>query len=39
MRPYRFYLPLEGTYDAGPYTLKLNDQVHPFVVEASSLTN
>jgi hypothetical protein len=39
MRPYRFYLPLEGKYDAGPYTLKLNDQVHPFVVEASSLTN
>jgi hypothetical protein len=34
LRPYRFYLLLEGDYAAGPYTLKLNGTVHPFEVHA-----
>lgn len=29
-RPYRFYLSLDGRYEKGHYTLKLNDIVHPF---------
>jgi hypothetical protein len=32
VRPYRFYMMLEGTYEPGPYTLKLNGEVHPFEV-------
>ncbi len=31
-RPYRFYLPLDGTYDAGSYVLTLNGAVHPFQI-------
>ena len=34
MRPYRFYLTLEGTYAAGPWTLKLNGAAYPFEVKA-----
>lgn len=33
MRPYRFYVRLEGTYGPGSYTLKLNDRVHPFSIQ------
>lgn len=33
LRPYRFYLPLDGRYEAGPYTLKVNGVVKPFVLE------
>lgn len=32
LRPYRYYLDLEGMYTAGPYSLKLNDSTHPFEV-------
>jgi len=32
MRPYRFYLRLDGTYGEGSYTLKLNNRVFPFSV-------
>lgn len=32
MRPYRFYVSLDGLYDNGSYTLKLNDRVHNFTV-------
>ena len=32
VRPYRFYLRLEGTYGEGSYTLKLNNRVFPFAV-------
>ena len=32
MRPYRFYLTLDGLFSPGPYSLKLNDISHPFVV-------
>lgn len=34
LRPYRFYLPLEGTYAPGPYTLRLNDRPWPFRIPA-----
>lgn len=32
MRPYRFYLRLDGTYGEGSYTLKLNNRIFPFSV-------
>ncbi len=32
MRPFRFYLRLDGTYEPGSYTLKLNGRVFPFAV-------
>lgn len=31
-RPYRFYLPLDGTFDAGSYVLTLNGATHPFQI-------
>lgn len=31
-QPFRFYLPLEGRYAPGDYTLKLNGTVYPFSV-------
>lgn len=31
-RPFRFYLPLEGRYPPGDYTLKLNGYVYPFSI-------
>lgn len=33
LRPYRFYLLLEGRYGVGAYTLKINDQVYAFEVQ------
>lgn len=30
IRPFRFYLPLEGTYAPGAYSLKINGASHPF---------
>lgn len=32
IRPFRFYLELEGMYRAGSYTLKINDKIIPFDV-------
>ena len=32
VRPFRFYLDLDGRYEPGAYTLKVNDVVHPFMV-------
>lgn len=32
IRPFRFYLALEGMYGPGSYTLKINDKVVPFTV-------
>lgn len=32
VRPFRFYLTLEGVFEAGPYTLKLNGDAYPFEV-------
>ncbi len=34
LRPYRFYLSLEGLYEPGNYTLKLNGKAHPFTIRA-----
>ena len=31
-RPFRFYLPLEGRYEPGDYTLTLNGTVYPFTI-------
>lgn len=31
--PYRFYLTLEGRYEVGNYTLKINDRAYAFVIE------
>ena len=32
VRPYRFYLMLDGLYEPGHYSLKINDRVHPMVI-------
>ncbi|GIV58402.1 MAG: hypothetical protein KatS3mg042_1315 [Rhodothermaceae bacterium] len=32
LRPYRFYFMLEGRYEPGAYTLKINGRAHPFSV-------
>ncbi len=32
VRPFRFYLVLDGPFEAGPYTLRLNGAVRPFQV-------
>ncbi len=32
MRPYRFYLRLDGLFEEGHYTLKLNERVFPFAI-------
>ena len=32
VRPFRFYLNLDGLYEPGAYTLKLNDRVFPFTL-------
>lgn len=32
MRPYRFYVLLDGEYESGHYTLKLNNRANTFVV-------
>lgn len=32
VRPYRFYLPLDGRFARGPYTLSVNGTVAPFEV-------
>lgn len=34
MRPYRFYVMLDGEYEIGHYTLKLNNRANTFVIEA-----
>jgi hypothetical protein len=36
MRPYRFYVTLEGRYDDGNYTLKLNERAHNFVIRSAT---
>ena len=32
IRPFRFYLMLDGEYAPGPYTVKVNGQAHPFEI-------
>ncbi len=34
LRPYRFYLELEGSYVAGPYSMFLNDRSWPFEIHS-----
>ncbi|MFT5142457.1 MAG: hypothetical protein ACI80V_001353 [Rhodothermales bacterium] len=34
IKPYRFYLLLEGGFAPGPYTVKVNGGAHPFEVKA-----
>lgn len=34
LRPYRFYLTLDGTYTPGSYRIQLNDGVHTFQIHA-----
>ena len=34
VRPFRFYMPLEGTYEPGHYTLTLNGTAYPFRIRA-----
>lgn len=36
LRPYRYYLDLEGTFQPGSYSLRLNDDTHAFVVRTAS---
>ncbi len=36
MRPYRFYVLLDGQYRPGPYTLKLNGRAHTFVIRTDA---
>lgn len=36
LRPYRYYLDLEGDYGVGSYSLKLNEVSHPFVVRVAT---
>lgn len=37
LRPYRFYLQLEGTYEPGAYTMTLNSKPHSFEIQAPPL--
>ncbi len=34
VRPYRFYVLLDGVYEPGPYTLQVNGVVKPFEIRA-----
>jgi hypothetical protein len=34
IKPFRFYLLLDGAFSPGPYTLKVNGGAHPFEVKA-----
>jgi len=36
LRPYRYYLDLDGSFTAGSYSLRLNEVTHAFVVRESS---
>ena len=37
VRPFRFYLPLDGTFGPGAYTLKVNGAAYPFRIRAGSV--
>lgn len=36
LRPYRYYLDLDGRFTPGSYSLRLNDDTHPFVVRPAT---
>jgi hypothetical protein len=39
VRPFRFYMPLEGTYEPGHYTFTLNGTAYPFRIRALAPEN
>lgn len=39
VRPYRYYLELEGTYKPGPYTLNVNGVLRPFEIRPPDATD
>lgn len=39
VRPFRFYLPLDGTFTSGAYTLRINGAVHPFRIREGVVEN
>lgn len=39
VRPFRFYLPLDGTFAPGSYTLKVNGAAYPFRIREGSVEN
>lgn len=36
VRPYRFYLTLDGLYPPGHYSLQINDRFHPMVIRSGA---
>ena len=39
VRPFRFYLPLDGTFTPGAYSLQINEAVHPFRIREGQVEN
>jgi len=39
VRPFRFYLPLDGTFTPGSYSLRINGAAHPFRIREGSVEN
>ena len=39
VRPFRFYLPLDGTFPPGSYTLKVNGAAYPFRIREGEVEN
>jgi hypothetical protein len=39
VRPFRFYLPLDGTFGPGSYTLKVNGTAYPFRIREGAVEN
>ena len=39
VRPFRFYLPLDGTFPPGSYTLKVNGAAYPFRIREGQVEN
>lgn len=39
VRPFRFYLPLDGTFSSGSYTLKVNGAAYPFRIREGEVEN
>lgn len=39
VRPFRFYLPLDGHFSSGAYNLKINGRSHPFQIQAGEVVN
>ena len=39
VRPFRFYLPLDGTFAPGSYSLRINGAAHPFRIREGGVEN